>query len=234
MPTIFTEESNLVDWWRSLKVLRDFVVEKEERRAEKEVRMVDVDEGQDTSCDDVSERVGGHADGEWTLIEEVPVHKSDEGTRVLTDPTTTTISVADSATTGANPSASRIPSRIPPQTKKKMRPIMLSAAHVTVNAPALAAIDGIKHFMSRILRDEVPFKQVEDRRGEATGLWDDSLVEGGDGTEFGGDDGRERNEQTGAKDGNDEYYGRKGRWSIMAPIRIVEEGRKGIPREEWA
>ena len=188
-PVIFTTESDLVTWWGSLQVLRDFVVENEKEEEEE-------------------------CEGEWTLVD---IPDSNEDASVPVDPTTPC------------PRKARSPA---PKKSSKKQSITLSAAHVTTNAPALPAIDGIKHFMSRILRDEVPFKQVEDRRGEETGLWDDTLVEGGDETAFNEDVGREGNDAQGGTRDN-VYYRRKGRWSVVAPLRVVEGGRKGVPRKEW-
>ena len=207
MPTIFTKESDLAAWWRSLQVLRAFVMEKQREGSE------------DTIPDDESREVltkKSEGEGDWTSV--TADNETISYLNIFRDRTTTSAEALRSS----------------PQIRRKRVHIMLSAAHVTTNAPAQPAIDGIKHFMARILRDEVPFKHVEDRRGEATGLWDDSLIKGGDETEFGGEGGGERDHGEERKDADDEYYRRKGRWSVMAPIRVVEEGRKGIPREEWS
>ena len=100
----------------------------------------------------------------------------------------------------------------------KRKRVTLSAAHVTSSTPALNALHAIRAFVARILRDEVPFAELETNRGERTGLWDDALSEATEAQEVGEDDGELGKELT---------------FSVKAPLRIIEEGRRKIPRKEW-
>ena len=109
--------------------------------------------------------------------------------------------------------------------------ITLSAAHVTTCTPALEALCGIREFMVRVLNDAVPFADLGMERGERVGLWDDALSESDGGERRAKDDGG-----SGSADG-DRGAGRDSEnltFSVKAPLRIVEEGRRGIRREEWS
>jgi hypothetical protein len=58
--------------------------------------------------------------------------------------------------------------------------------------------------MRSVLRNEIPSCSLGQERGEETWLWDEALGDG---------------------DGN-------GRFSVKAPVRIIEEGRRAIPKSE--
>lgn len=92
----------------------------------------------------------------------------------------------------------------PPKPKKKTR-IKLGAAHVTAEVDAEECLVEMQDFMRKVLRDEIPSCSVGRQRGEETCLWDEALGDG---------DGR-------------------GRFSVRAPLRIIEEGRAGIPVHEF-
>jgi hypothetical protein len=78
--------------------------------------------------------------------------------------------------------------------------VKLSAGHVTAGVDAQSFLENVKGFMGRLLRNEVPFIAMPDRREETFGHWTD---------------------------------GPDGEFSIAAPVRIMEEGRKRIPEGEW-
>jgi hypothetical protein len=78
--------------------------------------------------------------------------------------------------------------------------VKLSAGHVTAGVDAQTCLKNVKDFMGRVLRNEVPFSALPDRRGETFGHWND---------------------------------GPDGEFSVAAPLRIMEEGRKKIPEGEW-
>ncbi|KAF2489368.1 hypothetical protein BU16DRAFT_531686 [Lophium mytilinum] len=95
----------------------------------------------------------------------------------------------------------------------KLRPrVLICAGHVTVNVDAAECLLAMQGFMARILRDEVPRKRLPDARGEETWFWDDLL-----------DSSREEKGSAQA-----------GRFSLVSPLRVIEKGRRKIPREDWA
>lgn len=117
--------------------------------------------------------------------------------------------------------------------------VRLCAAHTTVSVDAEAATLAIISFMAGILRDEVPCRRVADgRRGEERWLWDYALdntptdLEENDhiGCQIQRENRKLQERSTkGTKDGleyRDEY-------SALAPLRVIEEGRRSIPRSEW-
>jgi hypothetical protein len=112
-----------------------------------------------------------------------------------------------SGTTEPTPRTAAIDSRakknLPEQVSKKQR-VRLGAAHVTADVDAEDCLLAMQDFMRRVLRNEIPSCSLGQERGEETCLWDEALGDG---------------------DGN-------GRFSVRAPLRIVEEGRKAIPKSE--
>ena len=86
----------------------------------------------------------------------------------------------------------------------KKRRVRLGAAHVTADVDAEDCLVAMQDFMRRVLRNEIASCSLGQERGEETCLWDEALGDG---------------------DGN-------GRFSVKAPLRIMEEGRKAIPRSE--
>ncbi|KAF2805553.1 uncharacterized protein BDZ99DRAFT_450180 [Mytilinidion resinicola] len=112
-------------------------------------------------------------------------------------------SIVDSDIGGEWRSIDVVPS--PPKLKPS---VLLCAGHVTVNADAAGCLLAMRDFMARILRDEVPRERLLDARGEETWFWDDLIDEGTD-------------------------LAKAGRFSLVAPLRVIEEGRKVIPQEEW-
>jgi glyoxylase-like metal-dependent hydrolase (beta-lactamase superfamily II) len=57
--------------------------------------------------------------------------------------------------------------------KEGLDRVKLSAGHVTANVDALACLMAAKDFMTRILRDEVDFREQPIKRGERFGHWSD-------------------------------------------------------------
>lgn len=90
------------------------------------------------------------------------------------------------------------------QGKKKKR-VILGAAHVTADVDAEECLLEMQDFMRKVLRGEIPSCSLGEERGEEACLWDEA---------FGDGDG-------------------KGRFSVKAPLRIIEEGREGIPHYEY-
>lgn len=108
-----------------------------------------------------------------------------------------------------------------PQTQPQTR-VELAAAHTTSSTDALTAILEIRAFVAAVLRDEVPKKQVEDgSRGEERWLWDYALATATDPAEENG---------FGWDAANGENYSR---FSVLAPLVVIEEGRKSIPPWDW-
>jgi glyoxylase-like metal-dependent hydrolase (beta-lactamase superfamily II) len=78
--------------------------------------------------------------------------------------------------------------------------VKLAAGHVTAGVDAHTCLQSVKDFIGRVLRNEVHFISLPDRRGEAFGHWSD---------------------------------GPAGEFSVAAPVRVMEEGRKAISEAEW-
>jgi glyoxylase-like metal-dependent hydrolase (beta-lactamase superfamily II) len=94
------------------------------------------------------------------------------------------------------------------ETLPKKKRVRLCAAHVTADTDALDCLLEVQRFMARVLRDEVPNKPVDDPFGYSPVLWDDTLACDGD-------------------------VCVNPRFSVSAPLRVVERGRKVIPKKEW-
>lgn len=85
--------------------------------------------------------------------------------------------------------------------------LKLASGHVTSAADAHACLTGVKSFMARVLRNEVASRPMGENRGKPMAHWTDDPEEVGDTvSEF----------------------------SVGAPIFVIEEGRRTIPREEWS
>jgi hypothetical protein len=178
MPTIFDIESDLLDWWDSLKKVITFV---EERNKEVE----------ETADDRIEE--AGSDDDEWVLITAADSPSDSSGT---TEPTPRTITI--------DPRTKKTPVHVGTEQVSKKRRVRLGAAHVTADVDAEDCLLAIQDFMRRVLRNEIPSCSLGQERGEETCLWDEALGDG---------------------DGN-------GRFSVKAPLRIIEEGSKAIPKSE--
>ena len=178
MPTIFDIESDLLDWWDSLKKVIRFV---EERNKEME-----------ETDDDRIEEAGSDED-EWVLVTATDSPSDSSGTTAPT-PHTTAIDL----------SAEKTPVQVGPEQMSKKQRVKLGAAHVTAEVDAEDCLLAMQDFMRRVLRNEIPSCSLGQEGGEETCLWDEALGDG---------------------DGN-------GRFSVKAPLRIVEEGRKAIPKSE--
>jgi glyoxylase-like metal-dependent hydrolase (beta-lactamase superfamily II) len=88
--------------------------------------------------------------------------------------------------------------------------VKLCAAHVTSDTDAMDCLLAVQRFMARVLRDEVPNKPLpNDPYGYSPVLWDDTLT----------------CDSSGCMDS---------RFSVSAPLKIVERGRIVIPKDEWA
>jgi hypothetical protein len=94
----------------------------------------------------------------------------------------------------------------PEKTTRLKKRLRLGAAHVTTDVDAENCLVEMQDFMRRVLLDEIPSCSLGIERGEETRLWDEALG-----------------------DGNGD-----GRFSVKAPLRIIDEGRDAIPRHEIA
>lgn len=191
MPTIFCKESDLKDWWESVKKIIAFVRAKNEEQEE--------EGGEDQRAGDLGE----HEDQNWVFV---PGWSDDSRTDRPTRLTVTALS-APAHANSAGVSGHQL------HREKVKTPLTLSAAHVTTNAPALPTLLAVQRFMCRVLRDEVPFAELVPERGERVGLWDDFLED----------------KKHGIQDDEDN----PGSFSVKAPLRIIEEGRQKIPKDEW-
>jgi glyoxylase-like metal-dependent hydrolase (beta-lactamase superfamily II) len=179
MPTIFDIESDLLDWWDSLKKVIGFVRERNEEMEQ--------------TSDDRTEEDGGDGEDDWIIV---------AATDGATGTTRAAITISDIRAIDSTTKGTPEPAG-PEQGSKKSR-VRLGAAHVTADIDAEDCLVAMQDFMRRILRNEIPSCSLGQERGEETGLWDEALGDG---------------------DGN-------GRFSVKAPLRIMEEGRKAIPKSE--
>lgn len=85
----------------------------------------------------------------------------------------------------------------------------------------MTAILEIRAFVAAVLRDEIPKRRVADgHRGEEMWLWDYAVA---------GEEEEEENNDT----DDDEGERVRRRFSILAPLVVIEEGRRKIPCVEW-
>ncbi|KAI1610043.1 beta-lactamase-like protein [Exophiala viscosa] len=99
--------------------------------------------------------------------------------------------------------------------------VRLAAAHTTVSVDAEAAIVSFGKFMERVLRDEIPKVRVEDcGHGEERWLWDYALQDDGQACKHG-----DESNGNASPNGDLRYLYR---YSVMAPLRVIEEGRKNV------
>ena len=123
----------------------------------------------------------------------------------------------------AAPAASQA-NTAPSVQRKNHRPrVKLCAAHTTLSVDAEGAILSIRDFLLGVLHDGLPCKRVEDgSRGEEMWLWDYSLDE-----ESVGMDGKAIGAERTVAAGNAARE-LKYQYSVLAPIKVIEEGRKKI------
>ena len=101
--------------------------------------------------------------------------------------------------------------------------VHLAAAHTTVSIDAEAAIVSFGEFMARILRDQIPKVRVDDGgHGAERWLWDYALQDDGPAQDW-----NHGHEDT---DGNLRYLRQ---FSVLAPIKVIEEGRKNVPLGDY-
>jgi hypothetical protein len=180
MPTIFDIESDLLDWWDSLKKVIGFVRDRNEEVERKSEGVIE-------------EEDGGESEDDWVMV---------TGTDAAPGTTDTSESAPERSSVDSTAKGSLLPAE-PEQGSRKPR-VRLGAAHVTADVDAEDCLVAMQDFMRRILRNEIPSCSLGQERGEETCLWDEALGDG---------------------DGN-------GRFSVKAPLRIIEEGRKAIPKSE--
>ena len=176
MPTIFNGESDLLDWWDSLKKVIDFVRERNQDEEEVDSQMIEEDGGEDEDEDD------------WVMVTATD-SSTDNNNTSMSGPTARTNRTAEQA--GSEP-------------RNKKQRVRLGAAHVTADVDAEDCLLAMQDFMRRVLRNEIPSCSLGEEGGVETCLWDEALGDG---------------------DGN-------GRFSVKAPLRVIEQGRKAIPKSE--
>ena len=102
---------------------------------------------------------------------------------------------------------------------KDTRRVAICAGHATASSPdAEAYLLSIRTFMSRILRDEVPKKRLQDSPSGSKDVWywDDALATEG---------------KTASRiEGEEAEF----EWTVRSPKRIISEGRAQIPKDEWS
>ena len=179
MPTIFNVNSDLLDWWDSLKKVIGFVRERNE-------------EVEESSGINIEEKVPEDQE-DWVMVT-----ATDNGDEI------NSTRDAEPHTCARDSSTTRSAEHVGLAAGRRKQRVRLGAAHVTANVDAEDCLLAMQDFMRRILRNEIPFCSLGNERGEEICLWDEAL---------------------GAGDG-------KGRFSVRAPTRIIEEGRKAIPTNE--
>ncbi|KAK5452047.1 hypothetical protein LTS15_007770 [Exophiala xenobiotica] len=146
-------------------------------------------------------------------------------------------------------SSSRSSASPPPPQPPRVR---LAAAHTTATrVDAEAAILSFREFILRILRDEVPKQRVEDGyRGEERWVFDFALGSQASASQ----EGQQQQDNTSTpekcdidididieiQNGNGNGHLRGGHrfqylhsYSVLAPLQVIELGRRKIPRESW-
>jgi glyoxylase-like metal-dependent hydrolase (beta-lactamase superfamily II) len=236
MPTIFDVASDLADWWESLdKILRFVRGRNEASAAARREETGDQEHGDRKSMnteDEERPEIGPRRDSspwwrKWRPTSSAPQSGFDRpfpGLRCPPEPRFQEASISDSHSPSSS-SSSRdggnwILVDLPSSTKAPR--VRLAAAHTTVALDAEAAILSIRTFMARVLRDEVPKKCLQHgRRGEERWVWDYALEEAN----------------------VDEVEHSKGlarnlrylyRYSVLAPLKVIEDGRRKIPRHKWS
>ncbi|KAK4946374.1 hypothetical protein LTR10_014572 [Elasticomyces elasticus] len=109
--------------------------------------------------------------------------------------------------------------------------VYLAAAHTTVSLDAEAAIKSFGEFMARVLRDQIPKVRVDDGgHGEERWLWDYALQDDGHARSHEG--GKDDDEDT-AESNPDDDLRYLYQFSVVAPLKIIEEGRKKIALDDY-
>lgn len=85
--------------------------------------------------------------------------------------------------------------------------VQLAAGHVTAGVQADEFLLRVKAFMARVFRGDVPCEEQPEKRGSRTGFW--------------------------REDGGGKGDGQLAEFSMVAPLKLVEEGRQRIPRDQW-
>ena len=81
--------------------------------------------------------------------------------------------------------------------------VVLAAGHVSVGVEAYGILLRARAFMGRVLRQEMECEMLPVKRGWEMGRW------------------------------NEDQEGTIGEFSLVAPLKVIEEGRMSIPEEEW-
>jgi hypothetical protein len=169
-------------------------------------------------------------DDDWILVD-----------LVAQDPCSSSSSFSSSSRSSASP---------PPQPPQPPR-VRLAAAHTTATGvDAEAAILSFREFILRILRDEVPKQRVDDGyRGEERWFFDFALASQAL------QEGQQQQDNTSSpeksddidididieiQNGNGNGHLQGGHlfeylhsYSVLAPLQVIELGRRKIPRESW-
>lgn len=231
MPTMFDVESDLADLWRSMQRLLDFARarnEELERECEPEPERNVIERLSDhgmllrqpnakrdrawpwrsAPCQSQTGFDYPHpqSDGQGRLPKALFLHARNTATEHdLDDDDWILVDLVVQGT------SSRSASSPPPR-------VRLAAAHTTVTLDAEAAILSFREFIARILRDEVPKQRAkEGYRGEERWFFDFALQEGGE-------------PEHDIQNGNLRYLHS---YSVLAPLQVIELGRRKIPREAW-
>ena len=233
MPTMFDVESDLADLWRSMHRLLEFVrarneeleCERErneiERLSERGMLLKQPNARHDRTwpwksapCQSQTgfDNPNPHPqpDEQGRLPEAVFQHARNTATEhdVDDDGDWILVDLVDLVEQGTS---SRSASSPPPR-------VRLAAAHTTVTLDAEAAILSFREFIVRILRDEVPKQRVKDGyRGEERWFFDFALQEG----------------QEPESDIQNDHLRYLHSYSVLAPLQVIELGRRKIPREAW-
>ena len=208
MPTMFDVESNLADWWQSLYKLSNFVIATNkdlEAAFRKETSEEDLAASDDVDDFVLLDRHGRVSDVHSYLAEPSRTKK------VACKPFMKTSPVVpfphrqfEIRLQTANHAEAQEWTYIDTAPPR----VMLCAAHTTLAIDADHAITKIRELMAAILRDEVPSKKVKHgSRGEERWLWDWALA--------------------------DIAESKNADFSVLAPLEIVERGRKNIAEPEW-
>ena len=238
MPTMFDKESDLVQWWRSLHKVLAFVVEKN-----RELRQEVSDRGRVQQSDgdgSPSSRPIPPTTTSRPWVPSLSLFSSRRRTATATQPGNERPPDSLNAPTSHSPQLSfrtlqstHLPANDPwllvdlddSDAIDSHPRVDLAAAHTTCNTDAETAILEIKAFVAAILRDELPKRKVGNGpRGEERWLWD---------VDVNADDEELEKYVDGMAERRSLQAAREWRFSVLAPIEVVEDGRRRIPRIEW-
>lgn len=219
MPTMFNLESNLADWWRSLHKVLDFVVRKnrelEGEAAPSQRRTSSGAGARDAGRNELSSPRRPASFNTWSFPFPARSNTSRQTGFGCEPRRESELSFRSLASPRATDDAWVLVDFASGHGGTAQPRVQLAAAHTTSATDAHSAILEIRAFVAAILRDDgsIPKRRVADgTRGEEMWLWDHALAD-------------EATPDTALMNGR--------RFSVLAPLVVIQEGRREISSSEW-